>query len=81
MTPAGAPVSESTKGDYTDNSQLPAQHTKATGTRKPAEVTTRDPLPDRKGHNVHPAPTSDAAGPARELRAAGLGRFWASQSR
>ena len=24
---------------------------------------------------------SDAAGPARELRAAGLGRFWASQSR
>ena len=24
---------------------------------------------------------SDATGPARELRAAGLGRFWASQSR
>ena len=26
-------------------------------------------------------PGSDAHGPARELRAAGLGRFWASQSR
>ena len=57
VTPAGAPVSESTKGDYTDNSQLPVQRTKATGTHKPAEVTTHDPLPDRKGCNVHPAPT------------------------
>ena len=31
--------------------------------------------------NVRAAEISDANGPARELRAAGLGCFWASQSR
>ena len=73
VTPAGAsddqPVSKRAKGDYTDNSQLPAQRTKATGTRKPAEVTTRDPLPDRKGRNVHPAPTKPTRRTSQEVEA------------
>ncbi|KDR70756.1 hypothetical protein GALMADRAFT_144627 [Galerina marginata CBS 339.88] len=60
VAPAGAsddqPVSKRAKGDDADTSHLPAQRTRAPGTRKPTELTTRDPLPDRKGRNVHPAP-------------------------
>ena len=73
VAPAGAsddqPVSKHAKGDYTDNSQLPAQHTKATGMHKPAEVTLRDPLPDCKGRNIHPAPMKPTWCTSQEVEA------------
>jgi len=42
------------KADDTATNQLALQHDKANSSQKPVEA--RDPLPNRKGRNVHPAP-------------------------
>jgi len=63
------PASKHTKADDTGVDQLPEARGKVGGSRKAAEVTPRDPLPGRKGRNVHPAPKTTTRRSSQEVAA------------
>ena len=63
------PASKRMKADDTGVDQLPEARGKVGGSRKAAEVAPRDPLPDRKGRNVHPAPKTTTRRSSQEVAA------------
>lgn len=63
------PAPKRTKADDTGVDQLPEARGKVGGSRKAAEVAPRDPLPDRKGRNVHPAPKTTTRRSSQEVAA------------
>ena len=63
------PASKRTKADDTGIDHLPQPQRMVGGLRKAAEVAPRDPLPDRIGRNVHPAPKKATRRSSQEVAA------------
>jgi hypothetical protein len=55
------------RADDTATNQVALQHDKANSSQKPVEA--RDPLPNRKGRNVHPAPKKKTRRSAQQVAA------------